>query len=706
MDYAHTQSPQIGALFAEALFIGGDAATAQRIATELLAGERRPDALTTLGKIAIAQEHFVDAHRWLTQARYEHFARGELGRAARDAQLLGQLASALGDEVTALAMIDIGLAEAARAGDRASQFLGHLDAVSVLVDVGHFEAAKRELVAAAPLATSLHERQQLEMETGNVEQEIDRALLAAPHQEVAISHFRNAQRFAEQRRAPQELRYIHLNLAYSLAEQGEAVQAREHLAAARELDPRNELVLEYAQLEARIAFRVHELSRAAQINDRVYSSIANHDDALDVCVMQGRIAMAHGSYAASVQWALHGVEHAAAVVNGSRALRPWLAASRRSPYELWFVALARGGRHAEAVQVFDRLQALGLLDDLHGGTPAQTLAESTAQLRELERWIPSTSQAPLVREVAPIVEAATPGVDVLGLVVAEGDVWRIVATGGRLYFDDLGPFEALRPLLRKFSGAAGEIEIANQLGAQLLPASVARTSTAPLYVVLDAAFEGLPVSALARDDQRLAALRPVIRAPRWPRPTACRALDIRAVRALADPHNNLAAAAKEARSVAMRFDEAPLVGRSATSEALLTAQAGSLLHVGLHAQTSMGSQLRLFDRNVSAAEISTMKRAPALVVLAACESARTSDPALNDALATAFLAAGARYVVATLRPIGDDQAYEVTHNFYAADGAHEPAKALAKVQADLAHSRSNQAWWSFAVFSNEACLPR
>lgn len=704
IEYAYTQSPWIGAVLADVLQRNGDTRAAESLSIELLTSGLHAHALYTLGRIAHDQGKFDLARSRLVQARAEHLFAGELDESARDAIALAIVAYHLRDMLEALRLYNLAIGDAGLAGDVGSLFVAHLGAAHVLTKIGHFAAAAHELGIINELPRSALEHQQLAQALGNLAQEHDRN--GDEHQELAVARFREALQYASPLRDAHMQCIININLAFSLAEISDLEGADGHLRHARELDRDGEFSVEFAQLEARIAFRSGDLIRARTINEQAYLTIDDDDDALEVCVMQARIALIRGDYVEAARWALRGVGHAEASFRDSRALRPWLAASRRAPYELWFVAVARGGHATEAVQVFDQLQALGVLDDLHGGTPAQTLAESAMQLSELERWLPSTSLAPLARAVEPIVQAATPGVDVLGLVVAEGDVWRVVASEGRLHFDDLGPFEAMRGTLRTFSGSAGDIEIANKLGGQLLPSFLMRKTKAPLHVVLDAAFEGLPVPALAREHRRLAELRPVIRAPRWPRPTTCDPVAIGHARVLADPTGDLAAAAAEARSIAEKLDEAPLLGRSATSHALLSAPAGSLLHVGLHAQTSTGSQLRLFDRPVSAAEISTMKRAPAVVVLAACESARTSDPALNDSLATAFLAAGARYVVATLRPIGDDQAYEVTHAFYEAGGAYTPATALAQVQADLSHSRGNQAWWSFAVFSNEACLPR
>jgi hypothetical protein len=55
-------------------------------------------------------------------------------------------------------------------------------------------------------------------------------------------------------------------------------------------------------------------------------------------------------------------------------------------------------------------------------------------------------------------------------------------------------------------------------------------------------------------------------------------------------------------------------------------------------------------------------------------------------------------VVATLRPVGDTDALELTRQFYDAGGASDPIHALARVQAQLAERGTNKEWPNFAVF--------
>jgi CHAT domain-containing protein len=199
-------------------------------------------------------------------------------------------------------------------------------------------------------------------------------------------------------------------------------------------------------------------------------------------------------------------------------------------------------------------------------------------------------------------------------------------------------------------------------------------------------------------------MRPVLRAPRLPVQGACKPrAEIRSAVVLADASGDLPDARVESSRVASLFGTTPLVGAAATSTALFSAKADLLLHVAVHAaDDDGGGTLKLHDRAVSAAEISANKLGPSLVVLSGCGTARAGDPEIAGALSTAFLAGGSQRVVATLRPVHDHDALVLTSRFYDAQGAKDPVRVLAKVQAELANS-DNKVWPNFAVFGSEVC---
>ena len=72
-------------------------------------------------------------------------------------------------------------------------------------------------------------------------------------------------------------------------------------------------------------------------------------------------------------------------------------------------------------------------------------------------------------------------------------------------------------------------------------------------------------------------------------------------------------------------------------------------------------------------------------------------------LATAFLVAGSSQVVATLRKVSDRGAHQLTTALFAHGGTHDPVRALARAQAQLADT-SNTDWPRFAVFGRDFCV--
>jgi hypothetical protein len=90
--------------------------------------------------------------------------------------------------------------------------------------------------------------------------------------------------------------------------------------------------------------------------------------------------------------------------------------------------------------------------------------------------------------------------------------------------------------------------------------------------------------------------------------------------------------------------------------------------------------------------------------VSASDPARSTDPELAGSLATAFLAGGSSHVVTTLRPVSAPAARELADRFYAAGGARDPVRALARVQAELA-ATDDRHWPSLAVFGAAACAP-
>lgn len=103
-------------------------------------------------------------------------------------------------------------------------------------------------------------------------------------------------------------------------------------------------------------------------------------------------------------------------------------------------------------------------------------------------------------------------------------------------------------------------------------------------------------------------------------------------------------------------------------------------------------------------DIIALPRAPERVVLAGCETAgsgRTDAGPVGLGLAQAFVLAGARWVVATTRPVRDADAHAVVREFYARLDdldADEAAAVLREAQLAVREREPGRDWASFRVF--------
>lgn len=124
------------------------------------------------------------------------------------------------------------------------------------------------------------------------------------------------------------------------------------------------------------------------------------------------------------------------------------------------------------------------------------------------------------------------------------------------------------------------------------------------------------------------------------------------------------------------------VGRDATVEQLEASRRVELLHLAVHGELDpTGARLLLADHGqVTLADIFARDIGPRVAVLAGCATATGRDAEGWSELSSAFLAAGSRSVVGTLRAVADRDAREIMRRFYELGGARQPALALAKAQ--------------------------
>jgi tetratricopeptide (TPR) repeat protein len=177
---------------------------------------------------------------------------------------------------------------------------------------------------------------------------------------------------------------------------------------------------------------------------------------------------------------------------------------------------------------------------------------------------------------------------------------------------------------------------------------------------------------------------------------------------VADPRGDLPAARAEAdavaRALAGRFAVRRLQGETATGPAVRDALPGAeLLHYAGHGiyggRGGWASALPLAaGGELSVGDVLALPRAPRLVVLSGCETARSARDASAETigLAQAFVAAGADAAVAASRSVDDGDAARLMAAFYA-DLPAGPAAALRHAQGALRRERPAADWAAFRV---------
>jgi CHAT domain-containing protein len=143
------------------------------------------------------------------------------------------------------------------------------------------------------------------------------------------------------------------------------------------------------------------------------------------------------------------------------------------------------------------------------------------------------------------------------------------------------------------------------------------------------------------------------------------------------------------------------VGPGAMSRTLARRAAGKeIVHIACHAAyrpaNPLHSGLMLADRWMTADEVLDLDLGDALVVLSACAAGRGSDKLGEPAgLSWAFVAAGARAVIACKWVVDDDVATELMRTFYTHLGSGLSARdALREARAELARTRPHPYYWA------------
>ena len=380
-------------------------------------------------------------------------------------------------------------------------------------------------------------------------------------------------------------------------------------------------------------------------------------------------------------------------------LRPWLLTRRELPYVELLALLIAQQRGVDALVIAESLHARAWLDVVLGNQAGRDrpteLALTAARIRQRldVKSAPPLSGSALM---------ATIGDREALVFLTPGSVtWRAHVSRGRVAFDEL-PSDTLT-IAHRFTLAPGDLATSEQAAAALLPPGLSDRSES-LYVVATGPLADVPFAALRRQGRYLVDGRPIARLPglaalRSPVPTS----DERAI-LIGDSLGDLPEAAREVRTLAASMGVTASVGAAASREALASARGARLLHLAVHGTaTTHGRALVLADGKLTAADVLDAGLDPQLVVLSGCATAASDDAESWDGFPSAFLAAGSRYVVATLRSLDDVHAARLIEVYYAQPAALDPIERLAVAQRYLESSLPVAAWASFAAWGGAAC---
>ena len=256
--------------------------------------------------------------------------------------------------------------------------------------------------------------------------------------------------------------------------------------------------------------------------------------------------------------------------------------------------------------------------------------------------------------------------------------------------------------VERWRHAAGDPALATAAAAALVPADIAARPGA-LYIVANDALADLPFAALRVDGRFVIEARPIVRLPGLAA-LGCRDgawTDARVF--VGDARGDLPHAAAEVRRLA---GAAARVGPAADLAAVRVAAGATLLHAAVHGRVNgRAGALELADGTLTPAAVLDQRLAPRTVVLSGCNTATGGDAEAWGSFPSAFLAAGSRHVVATLRSVPDAAAAEVVRAYYAQPEDLGPAVRLAAAQRQVAATVPVDDWAAFTVWGDAACGP-
>ena len=379
-------------------------------------------------------------------------------------------------------------------------------------------------------------------------------------------------------------------------------------------------------------------------------------------------------------------------------LRPWVLARRTLPYVELLALFVEQDRGVDALVIAESLHARAWLDVVLGHGSRGTTTELALTAARIRQRLGVDSAAALD---GASLTATIGDREALVFLTIGSATWRAHAARGAVVFRRL-PADTL-DLARQFSAAPGDPAASVRASATLLPAELS-TRGDTLYVVATGPLADVPFAALRWRGRYLIEERPVARLPGIAalRCTAS-SWDQRAI-LLGDSRGDLSEAAREVRELAAAMGVSASVGPAADRRVLTSARGARILHIAAHGiMTSSGRAIVLADGELTAADVLDARLDPRVVVLSGCATAASDDAESWNGFPSAFLAAGSRYVVATLRSVDDSAAARVTAAYYAQPAALNPIERLAAAQRQVLSALPVAEWASFAAWGSATC---
>ena len=259
--------------------------------------------------------------------------------------------------------------------------------------------------------------------------------------------------------------------------------------------------------------------------------------------------------------------------------------------------------------------------------------------------------------------------DLLELTDVDGQLYAVVAAGGRLHLEHVGPTQgamhslahALFALRREVAGRGTHrldlAEIGRRLELNLLGESVRLLRGGPVVVVPTGRLHAVPWGLMPSLRERATSVAPSasawLRARRAARPQEHRVVLVGGPR--------LVTGDAEVRHLAAQYPEAVvLAGGSAVAERVMAAMDGAwLVHIAAHgtfrADSPLFSAIELDDGPLTVYDLERLKRAPYRVVLSSCNSAVGEAVGADEllGLVSALISLGSAGVVASVVPVND-----------------------------------------------------